>query len=241
MQIINYENLRNFAYSNDKFCKRPIRGIVIIFPGLGGMPIHSDDFEEGIFFAENGIICLVPYYNPWSWMNKQAVAYTDEVLTCIMNQYSLDASTPIVSSGGSMGGQSALVYMVYAKYTPVACVANCPVCDLLFHYTERKDLPRTLYSAFFNESDAFEQALMSASPIHLIDKMPDADYYIFHCENDSAVNKSKHSDRFVAKMKENHNIIYHSVPQKDHCDLPEDMKNLYNSYIVKSIEKHSQL
>lgn len=238
MGMINYENLRNFAYSNDKLCKEPIRGIVLDFPGLGGLAMFDEDRDEGKLFAKYGIIYLIPYYNPWCWMNRQAVAYTDEIVSCIMNHYSLDESIPIVSSGGSMGGGAALTYMVYAAHTPAACVASCPVCDYTFHFKERKDLPRTFYSAFSCDPAPFEEAIKSASPVHLVDRMPDADYYIFHCEADVAVHKANHSDIFVEKMKAKHKITYVSVPERGHCDLPDDMKKLYNDYIVESIDKH---
>ena len=68
----------------------------------------------------------------------------DTTVKSILPQFE---NIPVVSTGGSMGGQSALVYCAYSKRTPVACVANCPVCDTVFHFTERPDLPRTLYSA----------------------------------------------------------------------------------------------
>ena len=234
-QIINYETLRNYAYSNDKICIHPIKGIVISFFGLGRSEMYSDDTEEGMYFAERGIIYIIPYNNPWSWMNRQAVSYTNEIIDVVIDTVQLPDNIPIVSTGGSMGGQSALVYMVYAKRTPVACVANCPVCDLPFHFTERKDLPRTLYSAFFNESGTMTEALKSASPIHLVDRMPDSNYFIFHCENDSKVSKEKHSDIFIKEMAKKHQIKYHTIPERDHCDLTEDMWKLYREYAVKSI------
>ena len=236
MNVIEYENLRNFAYSNDRIVKQPIRGLVLSFFGLGCMDMYSDDPEAGKFFTEKGILYLVPYNNPWAWMNRQAVAYTDALVTCLLRRYTLPDDLPIISTGGSMGGQSALVYMVYAQRTPIACVANCPVCDMPFHYTERPDLPRTLYSAFFNEPGSMDDALRAVSPLDLVDKMPDAAYYIFHCEADQAVNQAKHSDRFVEKMRPGHRVVYHSVPGRGHCDLPDDMRRLYLQYAADAIE-----
>lgn len=220
-----------------KFAKKPVKGIAISFFGLGGAAMFSEDTEEGKMFAEKGIIYIVPYNNPWAWMNRQTVNYTDEIIDILIEQYNLPDNIPIVSSGGSMGGQSALVYTFYAKRTPVACVANCPVCDLPFHFTERMDLPRTLYSAFYTYDMSLDEALKSASPIHLVGNMPNVKYYIFHCESDLAVNKEKHSDVFVGKMKEQYDIVYHTVPGRGHCDLTDEMMKLYNDYICKSIEE----
>ena len=235
-KIITYETLRSFAYSNDKLCTGPIQGIAVSFFGLGGAAMFSEDTNEGKFFAEHNIIYIVPYANPWAWMNRQTAAYTDEIIDVLIKHYSLPDDLPIVSTGGGMGGQSALVYMVYATRTPVACVANCPVCDLPFHFTERPDLPRTLYSAFGTYEGTMQSALESASPVHLVGKMPDSAYSIFHCEADMAVNKQKHSDVFVEKMKAKHTIQYFAVPERGHCDLTPEMWQAYNDAILRSIK-----
>lgn len=235
-KIITIDNLRNFAYCNNQICKKPVKGLVVSFYGLGCTTIFPEDTEDGIRYAENGILYVIPYQNPWAWQNKQNVSYTDEILDTLFKEYNLPEDLPIVSEGRSMGGLSALVYMVYAKREPVACVANCPVCDLPFHFTERIDLPRTLYSAFYNYDCSLQDALKSASPLDLIDRMPvNAKYFIFHCIEDKAVNKQKHSDRFVEAMKEKCDVTYHAVPDRGHCDLPDEIKMLYNKHITSSI------
>ena len=170
-KIMTYETLRSFAYSNDRLIQGEIKGIVLNFYGLGGATIHNTDPGDAIEYAEKGILYVMPYYNPWCWMNRQAVAYTDEIISVLCQKYNLDASVKIVSTGGSMGGLSALVYCVYARLTPCACVTNCPVCDLPYHFTERPDLPRTLYSAFGEYEGDLQTALRSCSPLHLTDKM----------------------------------------------------------------------
>ena len=236
-KIITYETLRFYAYSNDKLIKGPVKGIVVSFFGLGGMAMFNGDTPEGVALAAENIIYLVPYNNPWAWMNRQAVAYTDELIDVLAEKYGLPADIPVVSTGGSMGGQSALVYTYYAKCTPVACIANCPVCDLPFHFTERPDLPRTLYSAYFNERGTMQDALESASPLHLADRMPDCEYHIFHCEKDEAVNKQMHSDRFVAAMeKAGRRISYYAVPDRGHCDLTPEMLQKYNDLMVQMVK-----
>ncbi|MBQ7975611.1 MAG: hypothetical protein IJ300_08010, partial [Clostridia bacterium] len=117
-KIITYETLNRFAYVNDKICKKPINGIAISFFGLGGMVMHDFDPPEGEYYAGKGILYVIPYNNPWAWMNKQAVAYTDEIIDVLIKQYELSEDIPIVSTGGSMGGLSALVYTAYSKRTP---------------------------------------------------------------------------------------------------------------------------
>lgn len=223
-KIITYEKLRYFAYSNDRSIKGEVKGIVLNFFGLGGMAMYHGDPGEALEYAEQGIIYVVPYYNPWSWMNRQAVAYTDEIVAVLCDRYKLGPDVKVVSTGGSMGGLSALVYCAYAKITPCACVANCPVCDLPYHFTERDDLPRTLYSAFGEYEGDLQAAMRSCSPLHLVDKMPHIPYTIFHCANDRSVNLQQHSARFVEAMQPTHEISLRVVPLRDHCDLPAAVK-----------------
>ncbi|MBQ7353365.1 MAG: prolyl oligopeptidase family serine peptidase [Clostridia bacterium] len=236
-KIITYENLRSFTYTNDKAIKGEIKGIVLSFFGLGGMDMYNDaDTLEGDYYAKKGIIYVVPYNNPWAWMNMQAVNYTDEIIDVLFDHYSLPKDTPIVSTGGSMGGQSALVYMAYARRTPVACVANCPVCDVVYHFTERVDLPRTLYSAVSHYDGSLEEGLKSISPLHLIDRLPRSSYHIFHCDTDDLVNIEKHSNTFVKALKGNSfDVTYDIVAKRGHCDLDYDAKIKYNEYIERAI------
>lgn len=240
-KIINADNIKNFAYVNDAVCRMPIRGVALNFFGLGNMQMFGEDTADGKFYGENGILYVTPYTNPWAWMSPQTVAFTDELLDVLFAKYNLGENTPVVSTGESMGGQSALVYCVYAKRTPVACVANCPVCDTFFHYTERDDLPRTMYSALFNCKGSLQNALKSVSPVHLIDRMPKITYCIFHCENDRAVNIEKHSNLFVDKMRNaGHDVSYFIVPDRGHCDIGETNKRLFAQYVADAINRNGK-
>ncbi len=235
-KIISLQNLRSFAYCNHAICLRPIRGIVVSFCGLNHTTMFHEDTEEGKFFAELGILFLVPYQNPWSWMNRQSVALTDELMDVLFDAFDLADDLPIVYTGRSMGGLSALVYSAYAGRTPAACVVNCPVCDLPYHFSERGDLPRSLYSAFFSYEGTMEEALRSASPLHLTEQLPTTtDYCIFHCEKDTAVNKEMHSDRFVEQMRQKHHVQYFTIPEMGHCNLTAQMRQLYNACVIAPI------
>ena len=235
-KMMNSENISQFAYLNDKVLVGPIKGIVLRFLGLGSTSMFLNEITEGEYFGEQGILYVIPYNNPWSWMNQQAVQYTDEIIDVILDKFNLSPDIPLVSSGGSMGGQSALVYMAYAKKTPVSCVVNCPVCDVVYHFTERVDLPRTLYSAVANEEGNIKDALKRISPIHIINKLPKVSYHVFHCDKDMDVNIDKHSRKFVELMKANgFSITFDVVLNRGHCDLTYSMKKLYGKYILDSI------
>lgn len=236
-KYITPSNLRDFAYCNDRICSRPIRGIVLNFFGLGGQDIYRQETDYGKFFASHGVLLVVPYNNPWAWMNRQAVSMTDEIMDTVMEMLDLPEDLPIVSSGGSMGGLSAITYCVYAKRTPVACVANCPVCDLPRHLHERKDLPRTLYSAFWNYEGTLEKALETVSPMHLGSRLPDIDYYLFHCQEDEAVNIHLNTEAFAAKMSGFRRVHVYRVPDRRHCDLSPEMWDRYKAHILEAISR----
>ena len=238
--IITKEDLRSFAYCNDHLCHNPVRGIVVSFMGLGNDAMHSADIAEGLFYADRDVLFLAPYQNPWAWMNPQTVALTDELVDVLFDAFDLPSALPIVSTGLSMGGQSALLYTLRAKRTPVACVVNCPVCDMVYHYSERKDLPRTMYSAFGTCDGTLEEVLRRHSPLHLVEQMPlETAYHIFHCEEDTLVNKQRHSDLFVKAMEKQHRISYYSVPARGHCDLPEDVRHQFTACVWEAIEENT--
>lgn len=238
-KIINVDNIRQFAYLNDEIIDKPIKGIVLTLNGLSFSNMFWDNNDEiSKFFAENGILQIIPYYNPWSWMNDTTVNLVDELVDITIKKHQLSKDISIVSTGRSMGGLSALVYSLRAKYTPIACITNCPVCDLEYHSTERNDVIRTLYSAYGHYSCTIEEAIKNTSPIHLIDQLPKIEYHIFHCEEDQAVNKQKHSDIFVEEMlKRNYDIKYYSVPGRGHCDLTPEANKQYHQLMVDAINK----
>ena len=217
--MITYDNLRKFCYSNDQLISQPIKGISLNFFGLGNTSMFWEDSERAVKFAEAGIVYIQPYLNPWAWMNRQAVEITDRIVNVIAEHYDLD-NVRVCSTGGSMGGMSCLVYARYTSTNVIACVANCPVCDLPYHFTEREDLPRTLYSAFSTYDGSMDDALRSCSPLHLVDRMPDVPYVLFHCTADLAVNIEKHSEKFVEAMKASGKTVeFVKVEGRGHCDL----------------------
>ncbi|MBE6674066.1 MAG: hypothetical protein E7596_03045 [Ruminococcaceae bacterium] len=238
-KIIRRENLHYFAYTNEKIIKGKIKGIVIDFFGLGGQAMYREDTKTGIALAENDILFITPYTNPWGWMNKDEVGLADEIIDVLKEKHGLTDKTPLVAIGGSMGGLACIVYTKYAKHTPVGCVANCPVCDLPYHFTERVDLPRTIYSAFYAYDCTLDEALRSCSPLHLASTLPEkTEYTVFHCEKDSAVNIDMHSEKFVKELSKYRHVDYYKVPNKDHCDLGEEMSKKFLDITISYIEKN---
>lgn len=230
-KLINADHLRQFAYVNDRVCERPIRGIVVFFEGLGGMPMYEKDTKDGIRYGEKGILYVYPYNNPWAWMNRQAAEYTNDILDAVFERFGLPEELPIVVSGHSMGGQSALAFSKYARRTPKACVAICPVCDMVYHFTERSDLPRTLYSAFYHEDMTMEEALMSVSPFHLAEELPKISYHLILCDADQEVSMQRHTLPFAEKMKQlGHRLTVDVDTGMEHCKLSDGMRERFHRY-----------
>lgn len=238
MRVIDSNNFHSFAYSSENIVSFPIKGVFVFFLGLGGDDMFKEDTVEAKELAKDGILCIVPYLNPWSWMNRQAIDFTDELLDVAFEKFGLPDDTPVVYTGGSMGGLSALVYTTYAKRVPTACITNCPVCDLPYHYTERPDLPRTLYSAFGTYPGTIEDAMKTGSPLHLADKMPKSTKYtIFHCDDDHSVNIHKHSERFVKVLRQHHDVTFHIVPNRDHCKLTDEAWGQFFDCVREAVKK----
>ena len=81
-KFITYDNLRYFAYSNDHICQKPIRGIVMDFWGLGSTGMYHEDTETGKFYAEQGIIFLIPYMITRSFSASSASIFPLITSTC---------------------------------------------------------------------------------------------------------------------------------------------------------------
>ncbi len=135
-----------------------------------------------------------------------------------------------------MGGQCAIIYSVRSKHRNeiVSCTAKCPVCDVVYHSTERKDLSRTFYSAY---GSLEQEVLKRYSPLHVVDEIPDhIENNIFRTTGDTAVNKTMHSDRFADKMTREHKkVTYYEIFGRDHCDLGQEYSAKYEKAAIEKL------
>ena len=231
---ITWQTLRQFAFSNAEDVKKPVRGIVVFHHGLGcaAFDANLQGWEED--YARHGLVALHPHASPWGWMNEVSVKLADALVDCVIAQLKLPADIPVCSAGGSMGGQGALVYARYSKHHVVSVVADCPVCDLAFHETERPDLPRTFAAAFGDQPD-YDAAIRAHSPLALAAEMPDIDYFIFHSTADRAVNKAAHSDRLVDALRAaGRRVTYEISEGTGHCRLRPEVRAKYELAILNS-------
>ncbi len=229
---------KDVAWIGDEQVRGEIKGVVVVFHGLGCVGLKEGPAPEEEAWAAAGALVVFPYYGPWSWMNREARAMVDVFLGEVYQQYGLDPERiPLILTGGSMGGGSALLYARYSKHKFAACYANCPVCDVAHHFTERPDLPRTMLHAFGSYGDDMQPLLEEHSPLHQVAHMPDLPYLIVHGDADQAVAKAAHSDPMVAAMRARGlRVNYQEVADMGHCGpLPEETTGIINEFILGAL------
>lgn len=237
METVRFENIRKFAYVNDDLIGGKINGIIIDFFGLGVQNFYRKPLAEDYRFAKKGYLHIVPYTNPWGWMNKREIAYSQKIIDVIVEKYALEG-VPLVTCGASMGGLGALIFSAECTIKPVACVTNCPVCDLRFHFDEHDDMPRTIYDAFYEEGTDFELNVLRSSPMHRIADLPDVKYTLFQCMQDDDVHPEFHSEKFVPAMRAlGRTVEYIKVPDSGHCGLNEKYLEMYFQKIEDGFSK----
>ena len=231
---IRWDNIRQFAHCNADSVRKPVRGIVVFHHGLGCKQFDPNlkGWEED--YARHGIVALHPHASPWGWMNDVSVRLADALVDRVAEHFNLPDDVPVCSAGGSMGGQGALVYARYSRRRVVSVVANCAVCDLAFHETERPDLPRT-FAAAFGDCPDYDAAIRAHSPLALAPTMPDIDYFIFHSTGDRAVGKAAHSDKMVAALRAaGRRVTYVVTEGKHHCELSPEARAKHDLAILNS-------
>jgi dipeptidyl aminopeptidase/acylaminoacyl peptidase len=214
--VMSVEEMQQSAWIGEQFRAGETRAVIVNFHGLGGGGKNGPGYEEQEWGDSGGLV-VFPYYGPWSWMNRSARAFVDRLISSVYQQYKLDSTVPLIITGGSMGGQASLLYTRYSSHRIAACFANFPVCDLAYHFTERPDLPATMRYAYRDYPGTFAEALIEHSPLRQVASMPAIPYLLIHGDKDQAVNKEKHSDRFVAEMRKlGRDIQYLEVPGMGH-------------------------
>ncbi len=230
--------MRQVAWIGEDWLQGKPKGIVLAFHGLGGGAPKQAPTTEEIEWGRRGGLVVHPYYGPWSWMNRGARRFIDELLDDMFRECSLGEDTPIISTGGSMGGQATLLYTRYARRPIAACHAMCPVCDVTYHFNERPDLPATIRYAYRGYAEGWKDVLEEHSPLHQVDCMPRIPYQVIHGDADKAVSKQHHSDPFVARMKAHgHNVEYIEVPGMGHggpmsLDVLQRRINFVSSFLT---------
>jgi len=214
---MNKSEIKQLAWVGDEWLSGPIRGVVMSFLGLGYAAMKEEPSTEELGWARAGGLVVVPYYGPWCWMNRNARAFVDSLVDAVYKEYHLSDDVPLISTGGSMGGLSSLLFARYSRRPVAACLALCPVCDLKASFNERPDVPRTILYAFRGYEESLDALFTEHSPLEQAPNMPAIPYLIVHGSEDKAVAKSIHSDPMVAALRRRGlNVEYIEVPGMGH-------------------------
>lgn len=242
-EYINKYTIPYFARTNEEFLKKPVKGILLEFPGLDGGSCLGGRNEVGTYdgaFAvecgQKGIILAYVFTGPWSWMNEGAVRTVDAVVDALQDKYDLE-EIPIVPSGGSMGGLGAIIYSCRSRHKIKACCAACPCCDVLDRYDAHPEFPRTFIRAVAGyDCESLSEAMKTLSPMHCIDELPFIPYFLANCCEDE-VFPEEQLDSFVEMLLDKgHDVEYVKMPGKLHGEFTEEGLRKLRAFQVKWFE-----
>lgn len=240
---INRKTLYKHAFTNIDILESKPTAIVLEFHGLGARKAETireegsyEDFERD--FAKKGVLTVFPYYGFWGWMNDRSAKYVDMIIDAVCKITGIDPhSVPIISTGTSMGGLSAIIYSKKAAITPKACFASNPVIDLMA-FAAHPSNPlyiRTVYSTF--ASDNIGEQIRENSPYHIVPYLAKIPYYIVYGGKDNSVFPELHSKKFKVRMEEyGYDITCIESPDSGHIypyAYPTEIKDDYFKNILK--------
>ncbi len=221
--MVNYhgiDQIRERAWVSDAWTAQPIRAVIFTFEGLNETALRQAPSSGELDWTAAGGLVVQPYTGPWSWMNRQTRAFTDDVVDAVYETFNLSSDVPLIAVGGSMGGCSALLWTRYSRHRIAACMAVFPACDLTYHMHEGPNLPRTMHFAFRGYPEPLDDILCEHSPLYQAAAMPDIPYLVIHGDADKTVSKAHHSDRLVAAMRQaGRRVEYVEVPGIGHDSL----------------------
>ncbi len=258
MEYITADTVNRFCNTNEALLKNAPKALVLEFPGLGGNSCLGGVMNYSVYnnvytrrFAEKDILVAYLFTGPWSWGNKSAIKIADGVVDALLEKHSM-SNVPIVVSGGSMGGQSALIYCADSRHKITACAVACPCFDVHGSYTKTPDLTRSVISAVAGYNTSIEEALKRISPLYRINDMQDIPYYIL-CDSEDELFDAKGMKKYAQKL--NYRILsgvrFVLLPGLSHgIFTPEERENfhefieseciptsLYNDSIFKPLKK----
>jgi len=238
--FIRPDNVALYTNTNEAFLTKPVCGIILEFPGLGGSSCLGGTLERrdyGTYYAKafgtEGIVLAYLFPGPWSWGKKGAVRIADGVVEALAKKYDLPETFSLAASGGSMGGLGSLIYAADTRYT-LRCVAvTCPCIDVLAAYSVHPDFPRSFFSAAAGYDLPIDKALERISPVHRITDMPDIEYFI--CANGADELFPEEEIRKFARKLEDYGkkTIYRNQPDTFHGQFYPEVREELHSFLMK--------
>lgn len=237
MKQIRPDNLLDYAFVNEDTLVRPLRGICVCFHGYTDATMYekSDAFARTL--GEKGVAWVFPYYSVWAWMSRNSQEFNEQVLDAVYERLGADESVPLIVSGGSMGGLTALNYLIYGKRKAIGCALNCPVTDMNKIFADQRDFRRAILSAHIEKDASLEEIMKTYSPVCFAESLPhipyffvfgQADTYFFNTQMPPMIEK-------LRQYKIKHTLL--TVPGMKHCDLSHhpEAQDAFGDFIVSLV------
>lgn len=240
--FINKDNYELFCNSNETLLKEKPHGVVVEFPGLDGGSCLGGKQDLGAYTnswsgypeatAAAGLVHVYLMPGPWSWMNPGAVRTADLVVDAVRAKFCLPEDSPLIASGGSMGGLGALVFAAKSRHRVTACAAACPCFDVLVLYHCKADFARTYVSAIAALTDRpLVEGLKCISPQHLLVDMPDIPYLIV-CDCADRLFPAGGMDDYVGRLRRRvSSVEYVRLAGKEHGEFTPECRARFHEFV----------
>lgn len=244
--FINPDTIDLYCNTNAHLLTAPPRAFVLEFPGLGGGSCLGGCMDPAPYngplsqiFADRGILQAYVFPGPWSWMNRGAVRMINALVDALRQKYGFTVDTPWGVMGGSMGGLGALIYAAShggdPARTPTACLAHCPCVNVPASINCRNTVPRTFFRAVADYEMPIAEALLTLSPVHRLDDMPDIPYHVINDLADELF-PFEQMDEYVEKLREKgHDVTYHRLEECTHGVLTAEEWDYIRDFIIRHL------
>ena len=226
-----------FCCTNVESIHGEIRGIILYFNGLGHIVNPGPDMIDAPAAAARNLLYITPYYNPWSWMNRETVAFVDLLVEIAMEQWKIPTDAPIGLYGGSMGGYSVFHYAAKSRHNVVAGDLNCPACNLEYEvYCNRNSILHTYYESSMAYCDDFDAYVRENSPINMIGILRKMPYRFAVGLKDTALEPSQHSFKMISLLREaGFEVDVAEYPLAGHCNIGADARRAEHEWLMSKM------
>ena len=240
MKYINKDNLYDYAFLNQDTLVSPLRAICVCFHGYTDATMYQESPKIAKVLGEAGIAWVFPYYSVWAWMSKSSSEFNEQVIDAVYERLGASENIPLIVSGGSMGGLTALNYLVYGKRNAVGCAVNCAVTDMKRIFSDIPDFRRAILSAHIQEDEDLLSVMKRYSPVDFYELMPRIPYYFVYGENDAYFTQN-HMPPLIERMKKDKfNYELRIEEGMNHCDIEghPDAFTEYCKFIIDLVKTY---
>lgn len=185
MKHINKDNLFDYAFVNEDTLTGAVRAVCVCFHGYTDATMLTQSNELAAALGRAGIAFLFPYYSVWGWMGSNAQLFIEQCIDAAYDRLGLDDGVPLLVTGGSMGGLTALNYAVIGKRRICGCAAVCAVADITSCYNNIPDMRRAILSAHIEKEGDLLEITDRFSPVNFADRLPKVPYFLLYGAKDS--------------------------------------------------------